>query len=307
MNIVGKRLWYFLAAGLIVVICVVALATLGLNRGIDFQAGTQLTVSFEEPVTKAQLIEQLETLGYGNAAVSQSSKGHYYIQTQMLTPGEINQLGEDLAVVLGEVQMNSETVPQNIANESIRNAAIAIIIAIVGMMVYISIAFRKMPSPFRYGVSAVAGLAFDVIVTLGVYAILGSILGWTIDLMFVAGVLALLGYSINNTVVVFDRIRENMTRGISNDIEVVANSSILQTLGRSFNSGMTTLFTLFVLALFVGSAIQNFVIVLIIGVITGIFTSTFLSPEILVSWQKKSWGTLTNNNNNKLMTMKARN
>ena len=98
-----------------------------------------------------------------------------------------------------------------------------------------------------------------------------------------------------------------MTRVISPDIEVVANSSILQTLGRSFNSGLTTLFTLFVLALFVGSAIQNFVIVLIIGVITGIFTSTFLSPEILVSWQKKSWGTLTSNANNKLMTAKAKN
>jgi preprotein translocase subunit SecF len=84
--------------------------------------------------------------------------------------------------------------------------------------------------------------------------------------MFVAGILALLGYSINNTIVIFDRIKENMSRGISSDIEVVANSSILQTLGRSFNSSLTTLFTLFVLALFVGSAIQNFVIVLIIGV-----------------------------------------
>ena len=162
------------------------------------------------------------------------------------------------------------------------------------MLIYIAFAFRKMPSPFRYGACAVIGLAFDILVTLGVYSIMGAVLGWSIDLMFVAGILAVLGYSINNTIIVFDRIRENTHRGVSTDIEVVANASVVETLGRSFNSSLTVLFTLFVLLLFVGSSIQNFVIVLIIGVISGVYTSTFFSPELLVAWQKKDFGSLSN-------------
>jgi preprotein translocase subunit SecF len=155
------------------------------------------------------------------------------------------------------------------------------------MLIYIAWAFRKMPSPFKFGVCAVAGLAFDILLTLGAYSLFGKAMNWTIDLMFVAGILAVLGYSINNTIIVFDRIRENTARGFSKDIEVVANVSVVETLGRSFNSSLTVLFTLFVLLLFVGSTIQNFVIVLIIGTISGALTSTFLSPELLVTWLKK--------------------
>ena len=123
--------------------------------------------------------------------------------------------------------------------------------------------------------------------------------------MFVTGVLAVLGYSVNNTVIVFDRIRENTARGISQDIEVVTNASIVETLNRSFNSSLTTLITLCVLSLFVGATIQNFVIVLIIGVISGVFTSTFVSPELLVAWQKKEWGSLSRKESN-LVTAKAK-
>jgi preprotein translocase subunit SecF len=309
MNIVNKRLWYFLAAGLIVILCIVFLATEGLNRGIDFQAGTQLTVSFDQDISKSQLVDELSSLGYTDAAVSLSSRGHYYIQNQEMTNTQINQLKTDLTAKFGNMQMSSETIPQNVADESIRNAGIAVVISILAMLFYIAWTFRKMPSPFRYGVCAVAGLAFDAILTLGIYAILGSLLGWTIDLMFIAGILGLLGYSINNTIIVFDRVRENSARGISSDIEVVTNASIVQTLSRSFNSSITALITLFVLALFVGSAIQNFVVVLIIGTISGTLTSTFLSPELLVAWQKKSWGRLSNRNqaNVDLAALKAKN
>jgi len=192
-----------------------------------------------------------------------------------------------LTAKLGSLKLNYESIPQNIANESIRNAMIAVIVAVICMLIYIAWAFRKMPSPFKFGVCAVAGLAFDIMLTLGAYSLLGGALNWSIDLMFVAGVLAVLGYSINNTIIVFDRIRENTVRGMSSDFEVVTNASIVETLGRSFNSSLTVLFTLFVLLLFVGSAIQNFVIVLIIGTISGAMTSTLLSPELLVTWLGK--------------------
>jgi preprotein translocase subunit SecF len=287
MNIVNKRLYYFIAAALIAIICIVSLAVQGLNRGVDFQAGTQLTLSFESQVEKSQVRAALDELGFNGASLSKSSAGHYYVQTRQLSLEETQKIQTDLTAKLGALQVNYESVPQNVANESIRNAMIAILIAVLGMMLYIAFAFRKMPSPFKFGVCAVAGLAFDVLLTVGVYSIFGGILDWSIDLMFVAGILAVLGYSINNTIIVFDRIRENTSRGVSPDLEIVANASIVETLGRSFNSSLTVLFTLFVLLLFVGSSIQNFVIVLIIGTISGALTSTFLSPELLVAWQKK--------------------
>jgi preprotein translocase subunit SecF len=287
MNIVNKRRYFFIAAIVIALICIISLAVQGLNRGVDFQAGTQLTIKFDQNVSKDQVRAEIDKAGYKEATISQSSAGHFYIQTRQLSVPETQKLQADLTAALGAMQMNYESIPQNIATESIRNAFIAVIIAIIGMLIYIAWAFRKMPSPFKFGVCAVAGLAFDVIVTLGIYSLFGNAFSWSIDLMFVSGVLAVLGYSINNTIIVFDRIRENTARGMSSDIEVVANASIVETLGRSFNSSLTVLFTLFVLLLFVGSAIQNFVIVLIIGTISGALTSTLLSPELLVTWMKK--------------------
>ena len=150
-----------------------------------------------------------------------------------------------------------------------------------------------MPSPFRYGACAVVGLLFDVCIALGVYSVLGHILGWEINLMFVVGALTVIGVSVNNTVIVFDRVRENWKKGISSDIEVIGNASVVDTLTRSINTGLTMLFALFVLLLFVGTPIQNFAVVMIIGVISGIFTSTCISPDLLVAWQKRKWGTLS--------------
>jgi preprotein translocase subunit SecF len=287
MNIINKRKWYFIIVAIISIACIASLAIQGLNRGVDFQAGTQLTISFDQSVTKSQLRTELDNLSFKEATLSQSSAGHFYVQTRELTLVETQKLQADLTAKLGALNLSYESIPQNIATESIRNAMIAVIVAVIGMLIYIAWAFRKMPSPFKFGVCAVAGLAFDILLTMGVYSILGGPLNWSIDLLFVAGILAVLGYSINNTIIVFDRIRENTTRGLSHDIEVVANVSVVETLGRSFNSSLTVLFTLFVLLMFVGSSIQNFVIVLIIGTISGALTSTFLSPELLVTWMKK--------------------
>jgi preprotein translocase subunit SecF len=305
MNIVNKRLYYFIAVALISVICIVALAVQGLNRGVDFQAGTQLTISFTQNVTKDQLKTAVDDLGFKEATVSLSSSGHYYVQTRQLSVAETEQLQSDLTAKLGALTLSYESIPQNIASQAIRMAVIAIVIAIAGMLIYIAFAFRRMPNPFKFGICAVAGLAFDILVTLGAYSIFGGILNWSIDLMFVAGILAVLGYSVNNTIIVFDRIRENSRRGVSTDIEIVANASIAETLGRSFNSSLTVLITLFALLIFVGSSIQNFVIVLIIGTISGVITSTFLSPELLVSWQKKSWGSFSGKSSGSVVKSKA--
>jgi preprotein translocase subunit SecF len=294
MNIMNKRMWYFLVAGIIAIVCIVSLATVGIKTGVEFSSGSILTIDFEKPVDQNALTQQLADMGYKDVIIQETGDGNYIIRTPELNETTKGQIVTNLTAKLGALSViEFDSVSSMIASETTRNASIAVVIAVVAMLLYIAWAFRKMPNPFRFGVCAVIGLAFDLLVALGVFSILGALRDWQIDLMFIAGILAILGYSINNTVIIFDRMRENTARGISPDIEVVANASIVQTLGRSFNSSLTTLFTLLVLALFVGSSIQNFVIVLIIGVVSGVLTSTFLSPELVVSWQKKNWGSLT--------------
>jgi preprotein translocase subunit SecF len=291
MNIIAKRSWFFVIAGVMALVCIVALATLGIQTGIEFSAGSILNISFDQPVDQNALRIEISTQGYPDALIQTAgSEGKgFIIRTSQLSEEAANQLENALVAKFGTMKVNEfDNVSALIASETARNAAIAVTVAALAMLLYIAWAFHRMPNPFRYGVCAIAGLVFDLLVALGIFSILGAISGWQIDLMFVAGILAILGYSINNTVVVFDRIRENTARGISGDIEVVANASIIQTLGRSLNASITTLITLLVLALFVGASIQNFVIVLMIGVITGIFTSTCLSPEILVAWHKRN-------------------
>jgi preprotein translocase subunit SecF len=177
-----------------------------------------------------------------------------------------------------------------VAAETTRNAGIAIGIASVGILLYVTWAFRKMPNPFRYGACAIIALGHDALVVLGVFSMLGHMLGWEINLMFITGLLAAVGYSVNDTVVVFDRIRENLRLGISSNFEVVVNTSVVETLGRSLNTSFTTLITVLALVLFVGASIQNFAVVLLIGIVTGTYSSIFIASTLLIVWEKGEWG-----------------
>ena len=170
-----------------------------------------------------------------------------------------------------------------------RVAAIAVAVAAVGILLYIAWAFRRMPNPFRYGTCAVIALVHDTVVAIGIFSILGGIMGWEINLMFVTGILAVIGYSVNNTVVVFDRIRENLTTSEKVDFETVINSSLVETLSRSLNTSLTTLFVVLALLLFVGASIQNFAVVLLVGVIAGTYSSLCIAPQLLIVWRNREW------------------
>jgi len=293
MNILSRRLWFFLIAGILVLICIGSLAKFGLKPGIEFTSGFEMTVDSTSPIDQTALTQELSRLGYQDAAIRSSGPNEYIIQTHQITPAESDQLVNSLKSTFTDSQIQTDNVQPTVSDETKRNTALAVLAAIVGMLLYIVWAFHKMPNPFRYGSCAVAGLLFDVCIALGVFSILGHLMGWEINLMFVVGALTVIGVSVNNTVIVFDRIRENWKKGISPDIEVVANVSVVETLTRSINTSLTMLFALFVLLLFVGIPIQNFAVVMIIGVISGTFTSTCISPELLVAWQKREWGTLS--------------
>jgi len=286
-DIVGKRFWFFVAAGALILFCIISLGRFGLKSGIELSSGSLLTVNFEQAVNEADLKQELANLGYAGAIVQQTGEGDFIIRTSELDSQTKSQLEEGLTTRFGQVtEAEFYSVSPMVASETARNAGIAIAVAAVGILLYITWAFRKMPNPFRYGTCALIALGHDVLVALGIFAVLGGVLGWEINLMFITGILAVVGYSVNNTVVVFDRIRENLIRGISNDFETVVNRSLVETLSRSLNTSLTTLFVVLALLFFVGATIQNFAVVLLIGIVAGTFSSVCIAPNLLVVWEK---------------------
>jgi preprotein translocase subunit SecF len=292
-DITGKRSLFLIISEVVILIGIIALVVFGLKPGIEFSSGSMLTVSFEQEVDHSELEQELVNLGYTNAIIQGIGESDFLIRTPELSGEDKAALEDALSARFGSLsEREFHSVSPMVATETAHNAAIAVAIAAVGILLYITWAFRRMPRPFHYGVCAVIALLHDVVVVLGIFSILGAILNWEINLMFITGVLAVIGYSINNTVVVFDRIRENLKRGISADFEAVVNNSLVETLSRSLNTSLTTLFVVLALLLFVGASIQNFAIVLLIGIIAGTYSSLFIAPTLLLVWQNGEWGRL---------------
>jgi len=290
-DIVGKRFWFFSISGVAILISIVALATFGLPAGIEFSSGSVLTVGFEQKLDQDTLRAELANLGYPNVIIQRAGESDFLIRLPGLSSAAKRGLEAGLSAAFGALEVKEfDAVSPMVASETTRNAAIAVAVAAVGILLYITWAFHRMPNPFRYGACAIVALVHDTLVALGTFSILGGVMGWEINLMFVTGILAVIGYSVNNTVVVFDRIRENLTRDTRSGFEIVVNNSLVETLSRSLNTSLTTLFVVTALLLFVGVSIQNFAVVLLVGIVAGTFSSLGIAPQLLVVWHKGEWG-----------------
>ena len=291
-DIIGKRFWYFLISGVVIVAGIIALFVFGLQPGIEFKSGSEVTVSFEQPVDKQQVVQALADLGYGSGqAIVRKAGTDFILGLPELDDTAKADLRAGLTDKLGPFQDGGfQLVSAKAAADTTRNATIAVIISAIGMLLYISWAFHRMPNPFRWGACAIASLVHDVLVVVGVFAILGGIFNWQIDLMFIAGVLTVIGYSVNDTIVIFDRIRENLRKGISPDFETVVNYSLVSTMSRTLITGIGTLFILIALLLVLGAPIQNLVVVLLVGIVTGTYSSIGTAASLLVVWKKGEWG-----------------
>ena len=290
-DIIGKRFQFFLISGAVILIGIISLLTFGLKSGIEFSSGSMLTVDFEQDVEQSQLKEELADLGYPNIIIQRTGAGDFLIRTHELGSEEKTRMEDALTAKFGKLtETEFYTVSPMIAEETVQTALIAVAIAAVGILLYVTWAFRRMPKPFHYGTCAIIALIHDALVALGIFSILGGILNWQVNLMFITGILTVIGYSVNNTVVIFDRIRENLKMGVSTDFEAVVNNSLVETLLRSLNTSLTTLIVALALMLFVGVSIQNFVVVLIIGIIAGTFSSICIAPSLLVVWDRGEWG-----------------
>ncbi len=300
IDLVGKKQWFFLTSGILIVIAIVSVVIsqiqLGapLRLGTDFTGGTSMILQFSPPVEQSQLREEMAELGYDEATIQNAGEGNFIIHTREMTPDEARELAEQLGIELDtQVEITDYySVSGTVAAETTRNAAIAVIIATVAMMFYIVWAFRRMPKPFRWGSCAVIAVIHNVFIILGIFSLLGWLAGVEIDALFITGLLAVVGYSINNTVVIFDRIRENVSRYIRPDFTQTVNDSLVETLGRCLNTALTTLFVLLALFLFGGATIHYFVLVLLLGVIIGTYSSVCIAGQLLVVWEKRDWRAL---------------
>jgi len=291
-DIIGKRFWYFLISGIVILAGIIALSVFGLRPGIEFSSGSEVTVSFENPVDKQQVAQALADLGYGTGkAIVRKAGADFILDLPELNDAAKAALRAGLTDKLGQFRDGGfQSVSAKAAADTTRNATIAVIISAVGMLLYISWAFHRMPNPFRWGTCAIASLVHDVLVVVGTFAILGGIFGWQVDLMFIAGVLTVIGYSVNDTIVIFDRIRENVRNYGDADFEAVVNYSLVGTLSRTIITGVGTLFILIALLLFIGAPIQNLVVVLLVGIVTGTYSSIGTAASLLVVWRKGEWG-----------------
>ncbi|MFO7773475.1 MAG: protein translocase subunit SecF [Dehalococcoidia bacterium] len=300
IDLVGKKQWFFLISGILIVIGIISLVISAiqlqapLRLGTDFTGGTSMMLQFSPEVQQSQLRDEMTSLGYDDAVIQHAGEGNFIIHTREITSAEARELTEQVGTELeSQVKIiDFRSTSPAVAARTARNAFIAIIVAAVAMMLYIVWAFRRMPSPFRWGTCAVIALVHDVFIIVGIFSLLGWLAGVTADAMFITGLLAVVGYSINNTVVIFDRIRENVSKQLRHDFAHTVNDSLVETLGRCLNTALTTLFVLLALFLFGGATIQYFVLVLILGVIIGTYSSIGISSQLLVVWEKREWRTL---------------
>ncbi len=296
LDIVGKRYWYFLFSMIIIVPGLIAMGIHWSQTGqpfrlaIDFTGGTLLQLKYAKAQTFStdQVVRALAPVGLSSndVQVQQAGNDTLVLRTREIDSATKVKVEDALKEQFGDfTEQSAETVGPAIGAEVTSRATEAVAIAAFGILLYITWAFRKVPQPFRYGVCAVIAMIHDVLVILGSASIFGIVFGWEVDSLFLTALLTIIGFSVHDTIVVFDRIRENLARLRGTRFEDVVNHSILQTLDRSINTQLTVLFTLAALTLFGGITVRHFVVTLFIGILSGSYSSIFNAAPLLVVWE----------------------
>lgn len=298
MDFTGKRRWFFLVSALVLVPGLVFLAIgPGLKQGIDFTGGSSLSVRFASATEEVDVRTVLADNGHPDAKVQkdQNSDTTFFIQTRELQEAQKNEVVQALAVLTpgSEVELLSfDLVSAAFAREILVNALWAVLAAAVGIFFFLWWAFRSVPNPMRYGAAALVALLHDTLIVVGIFAMLGVLFDVEVNTMFFIAFLLVYGYSVNDTIVIFDRLRENAINFPMRSLKDNVNVSISESIGRSLNTSLTLMFTLLALLLFGGPTIREFLWVLLIGVVVGTYSSIGIASSVLVSWDAGDFGRL---------------
>ena len=289
-NIVGHRYHWFLLSAIVILPGLVSLFVHGLNLSIDFTGGTLWELQMSQPVEPGAVKEVLASQGFGDAVVQTSENNVILIRMKELKEGSDTKTAVSAALRdrFGDFQeLRIESVGPTLGTEIRNRAVLAVGLASLGILAYIAFAFRNTENPFLFGIAAILAMIHDVLVVVGIFSILGWVAGVEIDSLFVTALLTIIGFSVHDTIVVFDRIRENLAHRGGHSFEEVVNHSVLQTLVRSLNTSLTVVFTLAALYLFGGETTRWFVLALLIGVVSGTYSSIFNASQILVVWENR--------------------
>ena len=289
-NLMKYKIWYLAFSALTIIPGVIALIIWGLNMAVDFTGGSVFRYEFESTINTEDLRKVYSEKNIEVEAVVPESGNKYSVRTKPVDPQRNNEIKDAVSVVFPNAeQLSFETVGPSIGAETTRSAFVALSWAVVGIMAYIAFAFRNIPKPyssFRFGVSAVIAMLHDALLLIGLFAILGHFKNVEVDGLFITAVLTVLGFSVHYTIVVFDRIRENLGKlPKTMNFEDVTNYSVAETLSRSVATSLTVIFTLSALFVLGGDTIKMFVLAMLVGIISGTYSSIFNAAPILVLWE----------------------
>ncbi len=293
MDIIGKGRVVGYISAVLVVISVVLLFAPGLNLGIDFKSGTTFTYAFEGVTPETEDVrEAVASAGHDEAVVQGLGDGEFLIRIEEIEDGKITEINAAVEDRIGAAPtvLDTTTVGKSVADDTVRNATSAVIIAAIFVMIYIVWAFRSVDNSYRFAIAAIVALAHDVAITLGVFAILGQVMGVEVNAIFIVGILTVIGYSVNDTIVIFDRLRENSLIAPNRPFRSTVNISINETITRSLATSVTTATVILAMLLFGGPTLRDFLIVLLTGVIVGSYSSIFVASNLLVAWNSGTLG-----------------
>ena len=294
MFIINNRKIFFILSGILIIGSIVAMFIFGLPLGIDFKGGTLLEVSYvynDRPILEV-IKPKLDTLNLGAYSLTPSGEAKFSLKTKDLTPDQKSSIIKVLSQNGDHpVKEESFTSIGPVVGSQLKNKAlIAFALVIIAIVLFITFAFRKVSHPvasWKYGVATIVALAHDVIIPTGVFITVAHFRGGEVDLLFVTALLAILGYSVHDTIVVFDRVRENLHHvGKNESFTETVGKSVTQTFGRSINTSLTIFLALVALYFIGGASTKDFAFVLLIGIITGTYSSIFVASPLLVTLEK---------------------
>jgi preprotein translocase subunit SecF len=302
MNILGKRYFFFAFSIIFILVGMIILAVDGLPLAVDFKGGSLLELQF--PTTTIPSTEQVKQIydeyNFNEVTVqtaldADSQRTIIVIRSPFMDETQKEQITTELQNIVGasSVIVNEfESVGPVIAQQVTQRAALAVAIAALAVVIYITYAFRGIPHAFRYGICGITAMLHDVLIVISLAVIGGKLFGWQVDSMFLTALLTVIGFSVQDKIVVFDRIRENSVIFRKLEFEKLVNHSIVQTLQRSINTQLMTVeFMLLALALFGGVTLREFAVLLLVGLFSGTYSSIFIAAPILVVWENKEWKT----------------
>lgn len=296
IRFVENRKWYFLFSALVIVPGLIAMIYLTVTTGlpvkpaIDFTGGTLWQMRFDKAVAPAELRQVFIDNNAGDPAVSTLGAGGTDLQVR-LKPIEDTvkvKLAEAVKAKFGNFQeLQYSQVGPAIGNEVTRAALVAIAAASIVILGFMIFAFRKVPNPFRYGLAAIIAMLHDLLLTLGLIALAGIFLGWEADALYLTAILTVISFSMQDTIVVFDRIRENTPKYRGDSFSSIADRSLMETIHRSLATQLNAIFVMIAILLFGGATMKQFIAVMLIGLISGSYSSIFIAVPLLAGWVEK--------------------